>query len=366
MKYTDEYRDKAGALALSHAIGRITTRSWRIMEVCGGQTHAIARYRIESLLPREVRLLHGPGCPVCVTPAEIVDRAIDLALRQGVVLVTFGDMMRVPGSDGNDLLKAKAMGADVRMAYSPLDAVGMAARMPDRETVFFAIGFETTLAAHLSALKEAIRLELPNFSLLTSFFSVAPAMEAILGDASCEVDGFLAAGHVCAVTGNAACRSIAKTYGRPVVVTGFEPLDLLYGIYHCILALERGEAGAVVNAYKRTVPEDGNLRIRALMDTMLEVCDGEWRGLGVLPASCLRLGGEFEAYDAHKRFPAAPACIAGTASACIAGDIMRGKRRPSDCPHFGLSCSPEHPGGASMVSSEGACAADYRYLNKTS
>jgi hydrogenase expression/formation protein HypD len=363
MKYTVEYRNKEHITGLTKAISQTSTRPWRIMEICGGQTHAIARYRLEEMLPPGIRLLHGPGCPVCVTPESLVDCAISIAVDRGATLATFGDMMRVPGSRGT-LTEARAKGADVRIMYAPLDAVTLAAEAPGKEVVFFAIGFETTLAAHLAALSEAIRRGVGNFSLLTSFFTVPPAMEAILSDPSCEVDAFLAAGHVCAVTGNAAYRRIAKAFARPVVITGFEPADLLYGIYHAVRLLESGETGAVVNAYRRAVSEEGNLRQRALINEMLEPSDGEWRGIGLLPLSCLRLRKPYEAYDAMKRFALrgkGEIDASASRSGCIAGEIMLGKKLPAECPHFGTTCSPSHPAGAPMTSSEGVCAADYRY-----
>jgi hydrogenase expression/formation protein HypD len=361
MKYIDEYRDRDRAAALARAIHRTATRPWRIMEICGGQTHAIARYRLEDLLPDGVTLLHGPGCPVCVTPAPVIDRAVRLALQPGVLLATFGDMMRVPGSC-DDLLHAKARGGDVRMLYSPLDAVRLASACPEKEVVFFAIGFETTLPVHLTALREAMRLGRTNFSLLTAFFRVPPAMEAILSDPACAVDGFLAAGHVCAVTGNAAYYPLAETYRRPVVVTGFEPVDLLYGIYRCICRLEAGECG-VENAYTRAVPEEGNPLARALMDEMLEPCDGEWRGIGRIAAGSLQLKKPYDAFDARKRFafPPAEEKTAAAPPDCIAGEIMRGLKQPAQCAHFGKACSPDHPLGAPMVSAEGVCAGYYRY-----
>ena len=243
MKYIDEYRDKETVRKLAQAIRRITTRPWRIMEICGGQTHAILRYRLEELLPREICLLHGPGCPVCVTPEYLVDQALELSMRPGIIFATFGDMMRVPGSDGGDLSAAKARGADVRLLYAPLDAVHLAEERPDKEVVFFAVGFETSLPAHLTALKEAIRRGVENFSLLTSFFTIPPVMKALLEDPECRVDGFLAAGHVCAVTGNSAYAPLAERFRRPVVVTGFEPADLLYGLYRCVHRLESGAWG---------------------------------------------------------------------------------------------------------------------------
>jgi hydrogenase expression/formation protein HypD len=363
MKYIDEYRNRERVLALAEAIGKTVSRQWRIMEVCGGQTHAIARYRLEELLPEGIRLLHGPGCPVCVTPERLVDGAICLSLLPGVVLATFGDMMRVPGSR-EDLLRAKARGGDVRVLYSPLDAVELAAGSPGREVVFFAVGFETTLPAHLTALKEAVRRGLKNFSLLTSFFAVPAAMEAILSDPLCAVDGFLAAGHVCSVTGIGAYYSLAAKYRRPVVVTGFEPADLLYGLYRCVRRLEAGDSG-VENAYKRAVAEEGNAKARALMAAMLEPCGGEWRGIGYIPAGSFRLRQAFEAFDAAKRFPF-PALSSTFSSApsqgCIAGEIMRGLKQPAQCALFGTACSPDRPAGAPMVSEEGVCAAYYQLI----
>ncbi|MDR1258313.1 MAG: hydrogenase formation protein HypD [Tannerellaceae bacterium] len=363
MRYTVEYRNKEHITGLTRAISQMTTRAWRIMEICGGQTHAIARYRLEDMLPHGIRLLHGPGCPVCVTPEGLVDCAIALATDSGATLATFGDMMRVPGSRGT-LMEARAEGADVRVMYAPLDAVALAAATPGREVVFFAIGFETTLAAHLAALSEAVRRGLGNFSLLTSFFTVPPAMEAILSDPSCEVDAFLAAGHVCAVTGYAGYRRIAETFARPVVVTGFEPADLLYGIYHSVRLLEGGETRAVVNAYRRAVSEEGNLRQQALINEMLEPSDGEWRGIGLLPSGCLRLRKPYEGYDAIVKFAlrdAAGERTSASATGCMAGEIMLGKKLPAECPHFGADCLPDHPAGAPMASTEGVCAAYYRY-----
>jgi hydrogenase expression/formation protein HypD len=367
MKYIDEYRNREQVRALSQAIRRAVTRSWHIMEICGGQTQAIARYRLEEMLPPEIRLLHGPGCPVCVTPEHLVDGAIDLAMQPGMTLASFGDMMRVPGSR-SDLLRAKACGADVRVFYSPLDAVQMAAANAEKEVVFFAIGFETTLPAHLAALKEAIRRKVTNFSLLTSFFRVPPAMEAILSDPSCAVAGFLAAGHVCSVTGNAAYHPLAEKYRTPIVVTGFEPSDLLYGLYRCVCRLEAGEGG-VENAYKRAVPEEGNPQALSLIREMLEPCDAHWRGIGTIPSSGMQLRKPFEAYDAAKRFslPAPPdKAPAGSSRACIAGEIMRGRKQPAECAHFGKTCSPSRPLGAPMVSAEGVCAAYHRHHPITS
>lgn len=358
MKYINEYKDKEHVHALVDAIRQIVTRPWNIMEICGGQTHALARYRIEEMLPDEIQLLHGPGCPVCVTPIEVIDHALELAKRPDIILTSFGDMMRVPGSR-EDLLQVKAAGADIRMLYSPLDAIELAATHPDKEILFFAIGFETTAPVHLMALKEAMRRNLKNFSLLTSLFTVPPAIDAILSDPASKVDGFLTAGHVCAITGNAPYRQLAEKYKTPMVVTGFEPVDLLYGIYRCLLQLEAGTY-AVENAYKRIVSENGNLSARLLMEEMLEPCDQEWRGIGVIPASGLQLKTEFAAYSVQKKFPF---CSHEKIlpSTCIAGEIMRGNKQPCDCPNFTKSCDPEHPLGAPMVSSEGVCSAYYKY-----
>ena len=358
MKYLDEYRDKTRVMELVEAIHQCTTQSWHIMEICGGQTHAIARYRLEELLPSTIQLLHGPGCPVCVTPVDIIDRALHIASQPNVILTSFGDMMRVPGSDA-DLFRVKASGADVRMLYSPLDAVKIAAENPEKEVVFFAIGFETTAPVHLMALKEAIRLKLTNFSLLTALFTVPPAIDALLSDPLSEIDGFLTAGHVCAITGNAAYQALVDNYHVPMVVSGFEPTDLLYGIYRCVLQLERGEA-KVENAYKRAVPDQGNPAAQALMNEMLVSCDQEWRGIGCIPNSGLQLKPAYAAYDALHRFEV-KATHAAEKQDCIAGEIMRGLCQPADCPHFGKSCTPDRPLGAPMVSSEGVCAAYYRY-----
>lgn len=358
MRFVDEYRSNEKVQTLLEAIRKKVTRPWYIMEICGGQTHAIARYRLEEMLPPDLQLLHGPGCPVCVTPVETIDYALKLATQPNVILASFGDMMRVPGSK-EDLLSVKARGADIRMLYTPLDALSLAEENPDKEIVFFAIGFETTAPVHLMALKEAIRRGLPNFSILTSLFTVPPAIEAILSDPESKVDGFLTAGHVCAITGNRAYHRLTARYKIPMVVTGFEPVDLLYGIYRCISQLEAGSY-EVENAYKRVVPEQGNAAARQLMDEMLEPCDQDWRGIGIIPSSGLQLRSEYKRYSSRMRFQLRPE-ENRIASECIAGLIMRGLRQPSDCPHFGKACHPTHPLGAPMVSSEGVCAAYYRY-----
>lgn len=358
MRFVDEYRSNEKVQTLLEAIRKKVTRPWYIMEICGGQTHAIARYRLEEMLPPDLQLLHGPGCPVCVTPVETIDYALKLATQPNVILASFGDMMRVPGSK-EDLLSVKARGADIRMLYTPLDALSLAEENPDKEIVFFAIGFETTAPVHLMALKEAIRRGLPNFSILTSLFTVPPAIEAILSDPESKVDGFLTAGHVCAITGNRAYHRLAAHYKIPMVVTGFEPVDLLYGIYRCVSQLEAGSY-EVENVYKRAVPEQGNAAARQLIDEMLEPCDQDWRGIGIIPSSGLQLRSEYKRYSSRMRFQLCPE-ENQIASECIAGLIMRGLRQPSDCPHFGKACHPTHPLGAPMVSSEGVCAAYYRY-----
>ena len=358
MRFVDEYRSNEKVQTLLEAIRKKVTRPWYIMEICGGQTHAIARYRLEEMLPPDLQLLHGPGCPVCVTPVETIDYALKLATQPNVILASFGDMMRVPGSK-EDLLSVKARGADIRMLYTPLDALSLAEENPDKEIVFIAIGFETTAPVHLMALKEAIRRGLPNFSILTSLFTVPPAIEAILSDPESKVDGFLTAGHVCAITGNRAYHRLTARYKIPMVVTGFEPVDLLYGIYRCVSQLEAGSY-EVENAYNRAVPELGNAAARHLLDEMLEPCDQDWRGIGIIPSSGLQLRSEYKRYSSRMRFQLCPE-ENQIASECIAGLIMRGLRQPSDCPHFGKACHPTPPLGAPMVSSEGVCAAYYRY-----
>lgn len=364
MKYIDEYRNNRQVQTLVRAIRKVVTRPWRLMEICGGQTHAIARYRLEEMLSPEIKLLHGPGCPVCVTPAAMIDQALELALLPRVILASFGDMMRVPGSR-DDLLRIKAQGGDVRMLYSPLDAVALAHEHPDKQVVFFAVGFETTIPVHLMALKDAIRRRLSNFTLLTSLFTVPPAIETILSGTGNRVDGFLTAGHVCAITGNEPYRRLAGKYRCPMVVTGFEPADLLYGIYRCVLQLEAGEAYAE-NAYKRVVPENGNPGARSLMEEMLVAADQEWRGIGIIPQSGLHLKEAYAIYSAPTRFSLQtlqpiPVTQPASVPPCIAGEIMRGLKQPADCLHFGNTCHPGRPLGAPMVSSEGVCAAYYRY-----
>lgn len=358
MKYVDEYRNSRHVQSLAQAIQQTVTRPWNIMEICGGQTHAIARYRLESFLPPEIKLLHGPGCPVCVTPVEIIDKALQIAAMPQIIFTSFGDMMRVPGSN-NDLLSIKARTGDIRMVYSPLDAVRIAEENPRKEIVFFAIGFETTAPVNLMALHEAMRRKLTNFTLLTSLFQVPPAIEAILSGNDTRINAFLTAGHVCTITGNAPYRRLAEQFKTPMVVTGFEPSDILYGIYKAILQLESGQH-TLENAYKRAVPEEGNTAARHLMNEYLEPCNQAWRGIGVIPHSGLRLKADYALYDAAKKYPI-PVQPTPSLHQCKAGEIMRGLMQPGDCPYFGTACTPSAPIGAPMVSAEGVCAAYYRY-----
>lgn len=358
MRFVDEYRNEADARKFLAAVARLTTREWTIMEICGGQTHTLIKSGIDRLLPPQITLVHGPGCPVCVTPLELIDRAIAIARRPEVIFTSFGDMLRVPGSQ-TDLLSVKAQGGDVRMVYSPLDAVKLAQKHPDRQVVFFAVGFETTAPGNAMAVWQARQLGLTNFSILCSHVLVPPAMEAILGAAGNQVQGFLAAGHVCTVMGYWEYEPIAEKYRVPIVVTGFEPLDLLQGIYMTIKALEEGRWG-VENQYTRAVTREGNRPAQALIAEVFEVSDRQWRGIGLIPASGYRLRPAYAAFDAAQRFGVAD-LTARESPICIAGQILQGLKKPHECPAFGQQCTPEHPLGAPMVSSEGACAAYYSY-----
>jgi hydrogenase expression/formation protein HypD len=359
MRYVDEYRDPAAARALADAIVRDTTKPWRIMEVCGGQTHAIVRFGIDQLLPQEITLIHGPGCPVCVTPAGLIDAAVAAALRPGVTLCSFGDMLRVPGT-GKSLVAARADGADVRIVYSPLDAVALAEAHPDREVVFFAVGFETTAPANAMAVREAARRDLANFSALVAHVLVPPAMEAILSEPACRVDGFLAAGHVCTIMGIEEYPPIARRYGVPIVVTGFEPLDILQGIHLCVRQLEGGRA-EVENQYARSVRPDGNTAARAVVHEVFRTTDRRWRGLGPIPMSGLGLQPAYARFDAISKLDLTDAAGADEPTECQSGLVLQGRIKPHECPAFGTRCTPERPLGAPMVSSEGACAAYWRY-----
>jgi hydrogenase expression/formation protein HypD len=354
MRFVDEYRDEVSVAKLAAAVRARVTRPWTLMEICGGQTHTLIRFGIDEMLPPEVTMVHGPGCPVCVTPLEMIDRALAVAQRKEVIFTSFGDMLRVPGST-TDLLSVKATGGDVRIVYSPLDALEIARRNPAREVVFFAVGFETTAPANAMAAWQAKKAGVGNFSLLVSHVLVPPAMEAILSSPTNRVQGFLAAGHVCSVMGFREYEPIAAKYRIPVVVTGFEPLDLLEGIHRTLGALEEGRTG-VENQYVRSVTRDGNVRAQELLAEVFEPCDRAWRGIGVIPRSGWRLRPDFAAHDAERKFDVG-AISAAEPEICIAGQILQGLRKPNTCEAFGTLCTPERPLGAPMVSSEGACAA---------
>jgi hydrogenase expression/formation protein HypD len=361
VKFRDEYRDAAAARRLADAIGREITRPWILMEVCGGQTHAILRFGVDALLPPCVTLVHGPGCPVCVTPLEYIDKAIEIASQADVIFCSFGDMLRVPGTDG-DLFRAKSRGADVRVVYSPLDALAIARATPNRAVVFFAIGFETTAPANAMAAYRAKREGIRNFSLLVSHVLVPPAMRAILEAPGNRVQGFLAAGHVCTIMGTHEYEPIAARHRVPIVVTGFEPLDILEGVYLCVRQLEAGRA-EVENQYGRSVRHDGNRRAQEIMGEVFRIIPRRWRGIGEIAESGLGLAEAYADFDAERRFGVVRNGSEG-ASECISGLVLRGERKPPDCPAFGTRCTPERPLGVTMVSSEGACAAYYRYRNK--
>jgi hydrogenase expression/formation protein HypD len=358
VKYLDEYRDAEAARQSAREIARITTRPWSIMEVCGGQTHSILKFGIDQLLSEGVTLIHGPGCPVCVTPLELIDQALDIAARPNTIFCSFGDMLRVPGSAA-DLLSVKAAGGDVRIVYSPLDAVAIAGQNPASEVVFFGVGFETTAPATALAAYQAARKGLKNFSILVSHVLVPPAMEAILSSPDCRVQGFLAAGHVCAVMGYTEYEPIAARHHVPIVVTGFEPLDILQGIWMCIAQLEQGRA-EVENQYARAVRERGNQPAQELISQVFAVVPRKWRGVGEIPRSGLGLNQAYAAFDAAKKFGLTDRAMPEPAE-CLSGLVLRGQIKPPECPAFGHRCTPEHPLGATMVSSEGACAAYYRY-----
>ena len=358
MKYVDEYRDRRAAEHYARAIARIATREWNIMEVCGGQTHAIVKFGIDELLPRQITLLHGPGCPVCVTPLELIDKATQIASRADVIFCSFGDMLRVPGTNC-DLFDVKSRGGDVRVVYSPLDALKLARQNRAREVVFFAVGFETTAPANAMAVYQA-RLEgIRNFSVLVSHVLVPPALEALLSAPDNRTHGFLAAGHVCTVMGYEEYFPIAAKYRVPIVVTGFEPLDILQGVFLCVRQLEQGR-GEVENQYTRAVRRQGNVPARDLIAKVFTVVPRKWRGIGEIPRSGLGLADAFSAFDAETRF-----AIAGYSAPedteCASGGVLRGVKKPAECSAFGTRCTPEHPLGATMVSNEGACAAYYRY-----
>ena len=358
MKYVDEYRSEEAARAVASEIRKTTTRRWTIMEICGGQTHTIVKFGIEDLLPPEITLVHGPGCPVCVTPLEIIDKAVAIASRPDCVFTSFGDMLRVPGST-KDLLSVKASGGDVRIVYSPLDAVSLASRFPDKKVVFFAVGFETTAPANAMAVWQAHELGLTNFSILCSHVLVPPAMEAILSSPSNLVQGCRAAGHVCTVLGYNEYIPIAARYHVPIVVTGFEPVDILQGIAMTVRQLERG-ASTLENQYTRAVRREGNVPAQELIRKIFETGDRKWRGIGEIPMSGYRLRAQFSSFDAEQIFDVG-GVTADESPLCIAGQVLQGLKKPHECSAFSNECTPEKPLGAPMVSSEGACAAYYHF-----
>ncbi|NTU91150.1 MAG: hydrogenase formation protein HypD [Chlorobiaceae bacterium] len=362
MKFIDEYRDPKRALALLEEIRRKAVHEWTIMEICGGQTHSIMRNGIDQLLPPNVHLVHGPGCPVCVTPLETIERALVIASRPGVILTSFGDMLRVPGSS-KDLFMARSEGADVRIVFSPLEALQIARDNPDREVVFLAVGFETTAPANAMAVRQAAREGIANFSELVSQVMVPPAMRAILSSPDNRVQGFLAAGHVCAIMGWEEYEPVAAEFGIPVVPAGFEPVDLLAGILKVVEMLESGTEG-VENAYGRIVSREGNPEARRVMNEVFEVADRPWRGIGVIPQSGLVLRENYSAFDAEKRFDVGH-ISPSESPLCRSGEVLQGHLKPSECPAFGRECTPMTPLGATMVSSEGACAAYYKYHRNT-
>jgi hydrogenase expression/formation protein HypD len=358
MKWLDEYRDADAVRQLAEAIARAVTRPWAIMEVCGGQTHAIVKHGLDQILPPQIELLHGPGCPVCVTPLEMIDRAHAIAARPGVIFCSFGDMLRVPGSRG-DLLSVKARGADVRVVYSPLDAVRLAEKHPDREVVFFAIGFETTAPANAMAAWQGRRRGLRNLSLLVSHVTVPPALVAILTSPGNRVQGFLGPGHVCTIMGCEEYEPIVREHHVPIVIAGFEPVDLLEAVLFLVRQLEAGRA-ELENQYARVVSRSGNPASQKLIEEVFEPCDRSWRGIGVIPRSGYALREGFREFDAERRF-AVDHIRTSESTECISGRILKGLAKPGDCPAFGTRCTPENPLGATMVSSEGACAAYYAY-----
>jgi hydrogenase expression/formation protein HypD len=360
MKYISEYRDEALVQDYVNAIAALVTQPWNLMEICGGQTHTIVKYGLDQLLPSDITLIHGPGCPVCVTDAAIIDQALTLASQPDIIFCSYGDMLRVPGT-ATDLLSVKAQGGDVRMVYSPLDALALARQHPDRQVVFFAVGFETTAPATAMAVHQAVQQQIANFSVLVAHVLVPPAMEALLASPDCQVQGFLAAGHVCTVTGYERYPAIAARYRIPIVVTGFEPVDIMQGVYLCLRQLEAGRA-EVENQYARSVTAPGNQPAQQLMEEIFQVVPRVWRGLGSLPHSGLGLRERYSDLDAQVRFrDRLQAEVTAPETVCISGLVLQGLKKPHQCPAFGTRCRPEHPLGAPMVSTEGACAAYYRY-----
>lgn len=358
MKYIEEFQNPVLARRLLDEIHAVTTRPWALMEVCGGQTHSIIRHGIDQLLPEQVELIHGPGCPVCVTPLETIDKALEIASRPGVIFCSFGDMLRVPGSD-RDLFQVRSHGGDVRVVYSPLDALRVAQQNPEREVVFFGIGFETTAPPNAMTVYQAEKLGVKNFSMLVSHVRVPPAIEGLMTSPDCRVQAFLAAGHVCSVMGVDEYPELAERFKVPIVVTGFEPLDILEGVRRAVLQLERGEH-RVENAYPRAVRPEGNPAARRMLADVFEVTDRAWRGIGTIPASGWRLAERYRAFDAEHRFQVG-AIATKEPAACRSGEVLQGLLKPHECEAFGTTCTPRTPLGATMVSSEGACAAYYLY-----
>jgi hydrogenase expression/formation protein HypD len=358
MKYLDEFNDPELAQRLLNDIHATVTQPWALMEVCGGQTHTIIRHGIDQLIPEQVEMIHGPGCPVCVTPLELIDKALEIASRPDVIFCSFGDMLRVPGSD-RDLFRIKSEGGDVRVVYSPLDALRIARENPEREVVFFGIGFETTAPPNAMTVYQAQRLGIKNFSMLVSHVKVPPAIEAIMTSPTCRVQAFLAAGHVCSVMGTEEYPPLVEQFNVPIVVTGFEPLDILEGIRRTVHQLEEGKA-FLENAYERAVPPQGNKAAQALLEDVFEVTDRGWRGIGVIPQSGWRLSPKYREYDAEHRFSVGHIATEES-SICRSGEVLQGFIKPHECAAFGKECTPRNPLGATMVSSEGACAAYYLY-----
>lgn len=358
MKYMSEYRDPELVEKCLEALQKTVTRRWTIMEVCGGQTHSLVKNGLLNLMPPEINMVHGPGCPVCVTPQHLIDKAVWLAEEKGVILCSFGDMLRVPGSE-RSLLESKASGADVRILYSPLEAVKIAQENPDRQVVFFAVGFETTAPANALSVLHAHRAGVKNYSILASHVLVPPAIEAVMNDENSVIEGFLAAGHVCTIMGISEYYPLVERYKVPVVITGFEPVDLLQGILMTVQQLEKGEH-RLENQYTRVVPPEGNPEAQKVIHQVFETTDREWRGIGVIPMSGYAVRPEFAAYDATLKFEM-PETKAEESTECIAGQVLKGQKKPHECPQFGKKCTPQFPLGAPMVSSEGACAAYYHF-----
>jgi len=359
LKFLEEYRDAGLTKKLLKDLEKLVSHEWTLMEVCGGQTHSIMRSGLDQMLPSKINLVHGPGCPVCVTPLELIDKAILLASRPDVIFTSFGDMLRVPGSN-KDLFSVKANGGDVRILYSPLDSLRISRENPDKTVVFFGIGFETTAPPNAMVVLQAKSQGIHNFAMLVSHVTVPAAIIALMESPDVQVDGFLAAGHVCTVMGYWEYEPLAEKYRVPIVVTGFEPVDIIHGIMKCITQLERGTF-QVENAYARSVMREGNLPAQTVINRVFEICDRPWRGIGVIPSSGYRLRPEYSQFDAEVRFPEIQSIETKESDLCMSGLVLQGRMKPDQCPTFGKECTPQTPLGATMVSSEGACAAYYRY-----